>query len=284
MKKINLSAVSTTNGFPVKSGSIDHLQSAYTETISHTVRQIVGSSYSTSIAYILWGCTATGTDPGARTISEGAIFFNGEVYKVPSASFTTTGLQVAVGTIATTYFSATNADPVAFTDGVNRNVHEIRQIVFSNGLSGSGDFNFADAVVLNDIIRSGDVLKLNNTTAFTPSGDYNPATKKYADETSGMKLLWLGVIAANGTVTKLAGSLTVTATQFASGQFTITHNIGNTNYFISALGFNNSDSTKDFTPVTGYESKGSTSFRIFAGGDRSSHDYIQFELAIFKYF
>ena len=26
------------------------------------------------------------------------------------------------------------------------------------------------------------VLMLNNTTAFTPTGDYNPATKKYVDE------------------------------------------------------------------------------------------------------
>ena len=27
------------------------------------------------------------------------------------------------------------------------------------------------------------VLMLNNTTAFTPTGDYNPATKKYVDDT-----------------------------------------------------------------------------------------------------
>ena len=27
------------------------------------------------------------------------------------------------------------------------------------------------------------ILMLNNTTAFTPTGDYNPATKKYVDDT-----------------------------------------------------------------------------------------------------
>ena len=26
------------------------------------------------------------------------------------------------------------------------------------------------------------ILMLNNTTAFTPTGDYNPATKKYVDD------------------------------------------------------------------------------------------------------
>ena len=29
------------------------------------------------------------------------------------------------------------------------------------------------------------VLMLNNTTAFTPTGDYNPATKKYVDDIAG---------------------------------------------------------------------------------------------------
>lgn len=32
--------------------------------------------------------------------------------------------------------------------------------------------------------NSADVLEKNNTTAFTPSGDYNPSTKKYVDDKS----------------------------------------------------------------------------------------------------
>lgn len=150
MKKLNLSAVTNTIGFPTKSGTWDHVQSAYKEAIDSAVRAIVfGSLYDATKAYILWGCNVTGTDPGARTVSAGAVFFNGEVYLVDSASFSTSGLQKIVGTITTTYFAAGNADPVQFTDGVNRNVHEIRKVVFAAGLSGSGDFNYDDAVNMN---------------------------------------------------------------------------------------------------------------------------------------
>lgn len=150
MKKLDLSAVTTTIGMPQKSGALTHIQSAYQEAIDRAVRAIIGGSlYDPAVAYILHGCEATGTDPGARTISAGAVFFNGEVYLVDAASFTTAGSEVAVGTITTTYYADTIADPVQFTDGVNRNVHQIRKVVFDAGLIGSGDFDFDDAVDLN---------------------------------------------------------------------------------------------------------------------------------------
>jgi hypothetical protein len=105
MKKLTLAAVSSTNGFPVKSGTFAHIQSAYQEALSSAVQSIIfGSLYDPAKAYILHGCVATGTDPGARTFTAGAIFFNGEIYQVDAATFTTTGSQVAVGKITTTYF------------------------------------------------------------------------------------------------------------------------------------------------------------------------------------
>lgn len=144
MKKVNLSAVTTSIGAPVKHGTIDHLQSAYTEAIESILRAAIGSEYDPTKGYILHGCEATGSDPGSRTISAGAIFFNGEVYQVPEASFTTSGSDVAVGTITTSHFTGTSADPVKFTDNNVRYIHDIRQIVFSADLAGSGDVNFDD--------------------------------------------------------------------------------------------------------------------------------------------
>jgi hypothetical protein len=149
MKKIDISAISTTNGMPIKSGTIDHLQSAYQEAIASTVKSIIfGSLYDAAKGYILHGCVNTGTGSN-YIISAGAIFYNGEVFQVPAATFTISGSNIAVGSIQTTYFSATNADPVTFTDAVNRNVHQIRQIVFAAGLSGSGAFNFNNSVNMN---------------------------------------------------------------------------------------------------------------------------------------
>lgn len=146
MKHVDLSAVTSVNGFPFKSGTMSHLQSAYQEAISSAVKSIIfGSLYDPANGYILHGCINTGIGSN-YIISAGAVFFNGEVYQVPAATFSISGAQVAVGVITTTYFSASNADPVAFTDGVSRNVHQIKQVVFSAGLSGSGAFNFLSAV------------------------------------------------------------------------------------------------------------------------------------------
>ncbi len=148
MKKIDLSSVTTTTGLPIKSGSFTHLQSAYQEAIASAVRAIIfGSLYDPEKAYILHGCVNSGSGT-SFVISAGAVFFDGEVYQVDAATFTADGSNVPVGTITTTFFSAGNADPVSFTDGVSRNVHQIRRVVFAAGLSGSGDFNFSDAVDL----------------------------------------------------------------------------------------------------------------------------------------
>lgn len=52
----------------------------------------------------------------------------------------------------------------------------------------SGDYNPATKKYVDDAVGDVDLsnyLAKNNTTAFTPSGDYNPATKKYVDEQVG---------------------------------------------------------------------------------------------------
>jgi hypothetical protein len=170
MKKVDLSAVTSVNGFPFKSGTMSHLQAAYQEAIASTVKSIIfGSVYDPAVGYILHGCVNTGVGSN-YIISAGAVFFNGEVYQVPAATFSVSGSNVPVGVISTTYFSAANADPVAFTDGVSRNVHEIRQVVFQAGLSGSGAFNYLSAVDMRYKPQGcvGQVIMWK-----APSGDYN---------------------------------------------------------------------------------------------------------------
>jgi hypothetical protein len=143
MKKLDLSAVTTSIGFPVKHGTMDHLQSAYQEALAALAKSTIGSSYDATKVYILYGCVATGTDPGARTFSAGAVFYNGEVYLVDAASFIPGGSLVSIGTITTTFYSSAISDPVIFTDGISRNVHQIRKIVISAGASGSGTADFS---------------------------------------------------------------------------------------------------------------------------------------------
>jgi hypothetical protein len=153
MRKLDTSAVTTTVGLPLKAGSLVHLQLAYQEAISALGQALAGSAYNPGKVYVLSGCVNSGSGNNYN-ISAGSIFYNGEVYLVDAASFTISGANVAVGvvpnpptvTTGLTYFSDVIADPVQFTDGVNRNVHQIRKCVIQPGLSGSGAANFLDFI------------------------------------------------------------------------------------------------------------------------------------------
>lgn len=125
------------------------------------------------------------------------------------------------------------------------------------------------------------VLTLNNTGVFVPTADYEPATKKYVDQSQGLKLLWLGNISSDGaTVLKLAGSLTVTASRGGTGWYTITHNIGNINYFATGVCINQSgDLTVSFKS---YDSVTNNNFVARTGGNAGVRDG-NFQLAIYQY-
>lgn len=142
MRKLKTSDITNTVALPIKAGTLVHLQLAYQEAITALANSIIGRLPDSSNAYILYGCKNTGTGLN-YIISAGAIYYNGEVYLVDAITFTATSGQVAVFNIVTTQYM-TNADPVTFTDGVARNVHEIRKFVPSSGVSGSGIIDFAN--------------------------------------------------------------------------------------------------------------------------------------------
>ena len=147
MRKIDESLIPSGDSAYFKQGTWTHLQKAYIECLDSIVKSLIGSGYDTAKYYVLHGCVGTGTDPGARTISAGAIFHDGEIYLVPAASFTTTGADVAVGTITTAYnYSDYSVDPQTTPNGVSIELHAIRTIVFASGVSGSGSVNFSALV------------------------------------------------------------------------------------------------------------------------------------------
>jgi hypothetical protein len=139
MKKLNTSAVSTTNGLPVKAGSLVHIQSAYTEVLAETLKGVIGADYSPTAPYRVAGLINT-----AGAVSAGSIFYGGEVYLVDAFSLP----SPANAALSTTYFTDISADPVAFTDGTPRNIHEIRKIVF--GATVDLGFTFTQLVELDN--------------------------------------------------------------------------------------------------------------------------------------
>jgi hypothetical protein len=147
MKKIKTTDIIVGSAMPLKSGSLDHLQSAYQEPLIDIIQTFEARNdvesypvYTTPV--IMYGCRWNGLG-----VSEGVLAYGTEIFRCPSQLITLGFGQVVIGTITTTYFTATNADPVVFSDATSNNVHEIRQIVWSAGTSGAGDFDFDDCLM-----------------------------------------------------------------------------------------------------------------------------------------
>lgn len=141
MKTLDLSAVTPSIGIIPQKDTVEHITSSYLEGVASLAKSMIPTSWLTGKLVILHGCVATGTNPGARTLTAGAVFYNGEVYQVPAASFTTTGLQIGIWTLQ----DVNTGTESKLTDGSDVHVLINNQFVFAAGLSGSGDFDEGEA-------------------------------------------------------------------------------------------------------------------------------------------
>jgi hypothetical protein len=143
MKNLLTNSISTSVGFPVKSGTLDFLQTASSEMLNALGRSIIGKDFSTSIPYALYGCNNTGSG-SSYVIEAGAILWDGVLYLVPAVSFTLTGGNSVYVATSTTYVTSAVADPVTFTDGVARSVHaDTKMSVYQSALAPSPSAGFA---------------------------------------------------------------------------------------------------------------------------------------------
>jgi hypothetical protein len=116
--------------------SLDMLQDAYKDGIRELALAQIGSSYSTSVPYILWGLEVDNSVP---LVSSGAIFFNGEV--LATGGIVGAGIGTLIASLGIAY---PVSDPVTFEDGSTNNIHQIRTCNLTYGTSGTGtigDFN-----------------------------------------------------------------------------------------------------------------------------------------------
>lgn len=135
MKRIKTTDITTSAAMPVKQGTLDHLQSAYTEIVQGFALQFLAQAP----RGILYGCILT--QVGSNwSITSGYVYSNGEIYLADAASGVLGGGQSIWGTITTTNLTATNADPVEFSNGSSYNVHEIRKIVWASGTGGTDSY------------------------------------------------------------------------------------------------------------------------------------------------
>jgi hypothetical protein len=173
MKKIKTTDIISGSAMPLKSGSLNHLQSAYQEPLIDIIQTFEAKNdtegfpnYSTPI--IMYGCRWTGTG-----VTQGVLVYGSEIYRCQAVNITLGVGQVVIGTITTTYLTATNADPVVFSDATSNNVHEIRQIVWSAGTSGTGDFDLDDCLMWGrwqDVTYNSSYISSPTGTLTLPGG------------------------------------------------------------------------------------------------------------------
>lgn len=179
---------------PFTGKSLTFLQNSYTNIFSSIGKSIVGDrNYSGLGFYVISGLRNTGVAP-AYIISEGWIFYDGQMYYC--AGYSGTPVNDVIGTITTAY--DTSIDPVTFTDGIGRNVHRVQTIVLSDGVSGSSDLdydalkfsqdqfyrNFAQGRYSSTTATGTNVLPLS-TNEIDPNGWLNGGTGKFLPTKAG---------------------------------------------------------------------------------------------------
>lgn len=143
MRKIDETKITSDKSMFFKQGTWTHLQKAYQEPITESIKAMIGSGYDATKMYVLNGCVNSGSG-SSFVISAGSVFYGGEVYLVDATTFTTSGSDVAVATITTTNNTTDySADPCEFSDGSLENVHNIRKVVIAGGATGSGTKNYS---------------------------------------------------------------------------------------------------------------------------------------------
>lgn len=163
MKKLDTSFITPTASQPIKQGTLDFLQQSYQELANSIVQNIIGAGiYNPAIMYKLYGCVNSGSGLN-YFISSGAVFYNGEIYLVPSTTFTAPSGQVAIATLDTQFVTAANADPTIFTDGSSHNVHQNRVIKIIAGTTGSGIVDYTSFVSPNLTLTPGGSVTITGT-------------------------------------------------------------------------------------------------------------------------
>lgn len=161
MKKIDTTQiVDPTSQQPFTGKSLKFIQDANLEVIAAAMLAQIGSSYSATTVYVLSGLTIS-----ANVIANGYVFYGGEIYTIIGAD-TTAYADVPVIKFQQPYDST--IDPIMFSDGVNKYVHELPQFYIDNGVSGSTAYgDYADVVFIKN--RETTVVK---PSAFNGTAGY----------------------------------------------------------------------------------------------------------------
>lgn len=169
MKKIDTSNISGDVKAPITKRTLEFYNEAIAECAEDIIKALYGS-YTTGDLVILHGCEVTANIPGTSTVTAGAIYYNGEVYRVDAASVSSPS-NTLVWKFPTTLSELYDiADPVKYSDSTDYFQHFIGKVKLVNASSGSGLANYDSVTVktlpkLYNKAEQSDVTDLQNNKA-----------------------------------------------------------------------------------------------------------------------
>lgn len=173
MKTVDYSVAVYPQKLPVLEQTLDFMQVGAKEAVASVILGILNGQYVTNSVVILYGCVNSGSGLN-YIISAGAVYYNGEYFDVPAATFTAGAGQVAVGTITTTQDPV---DPVKLQpSGTNVSVHDIRKIVIAAGTSGSGTKDYSDFISYKNEKFEAETVPNTSITDNTGASHYTVST------------------------------------------------------------------------------------------------------------
>lgn len=153
-KQLITTDITSTRQMPIRKMTLDHLQEAYTEPIKALMRAIgtddEAGTPGTPAKDIIYGLQST-TVGSAFTCNRGAVYYNGEIFQVPAASFTIGVGQYPIFVLTTAFATG---DPTEFTDSNSFNIHRIRALRVISGTTGTSNYSGTFSDFTNKMLAS----------------------------------------------------------------------------------------------------------------------------------
>lgn len=121
---------------PFTKASYEHIQEAFQEVFAHILKGLTAEAGG---VVVLWGITDSDPDAPDFNLSAGAVLYDGEVYDVDAF----VGSHVSDVPVLSLEETFRAGDPVKFSDNNEFNVHAIRKLKWTMGVSGSGIVDFS---------------------------------------------------------------------------------------------------------------------------------------------
>ena len=143
---------------PFTANSLDFLQNAAVEALVSFPAFTSRAAFNSGNPVVLYGCQRQSLGGSDYKFYSGYVYYSGEIYSFAGIN------SIAIATNAEFKITVTNdgtADPVIFTDGISRNVHNVRKLTMTDN---AGDFNYSNCLFVGRIQETNSISSVGTTT------------------------------------------------------------------------------------------------------------------------